>query len=160
MWSRTENCNPHNWTPNHFVVCFPISSTESNEINEPAYKKSKICADLDNTPEIPMDSQNEKTDIQPGDNEFSKSTKYDDAKSCGDYSHFSDLGEIVTGSINLNTMSSAERINFIQNQPSPDDVANIQTGLAQTKRTCEHKKTLNFLSSWVNQFTWLSFSKL
>lgn len=79
-----------------------------------------------------MDSQNEKTDIQPGDNEFIKSTKYDDAKSCGDYFHFSDLEEIVTGSINLNTMSSAERINFIQNQPSPDDFTKIQTGRAQT----------------------------
>ena len=46
---HTENCNPHNWTPNHFVVCFPISSTESNEINEPDHKKSKLCADSDNT---------------------------------------------------------------------------------------------------------------
>ena len=77
MWSHTENCNPHNWTPNHFVVCFPISSTESNKINEPAHKKSKLCAGSDNTPEIPIDSQNVKTDIQPGDNEFIKSTKYD-----------------------------------------------------------------------------------
>ena len=73
------------------MVCFPISS---NEINEPAHKNSKRCANSDNTPEIRMDSQNEKTDIQPGDMEFIKSTKYDDAKSCGDYSHFSDLGEI------------------------------------------------------------------
>lgn len=26
--------------------------------------------------------------------------------------------------------------------------------------TGEHKKTLKFQSSWMNQFTWLSFSKL
>ena len=76
------------------------------------------------------------------------------------YSHISDLGEIVTGSINFNTMSSAERINFIQNQPSPDDVAKIKTDRAQTKRTGDHKKTLKFQYSWMNQFTWLSFCKL
>lgn len=57
-------------------------------------------------------------------------------------------------------MSSAEKISYIQNQPLPDDIAKLKTGRAQTTNTGELKKTLSFQSSWMNQFPWLTFSKL
>lgn len=77
-----------------------------------------------------------------------------------DHSDFSDLGKIVTGAIKLNTTSSAKMISCILNQPFPDDVAKLKTGCAQTTNTGEFKKTLSYQSSWMNQFSWLTFSKL
>lgn len=77
-----------------------------------------------------------------------------------DDSDFSDFGKIVTGAIKLNTASSAKMISYIQNQPLPDDVASLKTGCVQTANTDEFKKTLSYQSSWMNQFSWLTFSKL
>lgn len=77
-----------------------------------------------------------------------------------DDSDFSDFGKIVTGAIKLNTASSAKMISYILNQPLPDNVAKLKTGCAQTTNTSEFKKTLSYQSSWMNQFSWLTFSKL
>ena len=164
MWSHTENSNPINWSPNHFVVCFSVLPTDvqTNEMKEPAPKKSKLCIDLDDTPEITLGSQNDKANKKSDDNEFIQTTEdeIDKDKTSIDDSGFSDLGKIVTGAIKLNTMSSAEKISYIQNQPLPDDIAKLKTGRAQTTNTGELKKTLSFQSSWMNQFPWLTFSKL
>lgn len=131
-------------------------------MKEPAPKKSKLCIDLDDTPEITLGSQNDKANKKSDDNEFIQTTEdeIDKDKTSIDDSGFSDLGKIVTGAIKLNTMSSAEKISYIQNQPLPDDIAKLKTGRAQTTNTGELKKTLSFQSSWMNQFPWLTFSKL
>lgn len=45
-------------------------------MKEPAHKKSQLCIDLDDTLEITMDSQTEKTDIKSDGNKFIKNTEH------------------------------------------------------------------------------------
>lgn len=76
------------------MVCFPVY--QSNPMKEPAHKKSQLCIDLDDTLEITMDSQTEKTDIKSGGNKFIKNTEHVKDKKPFDNSDFPDIGKIVT----------------------------------------------------------------
>ncbi|KAK3091798.1 hypothetical protein FSP39_022710 [Pinctada imbricata] len=162
MWSHTVNSGQNNWTPNHFVACFPILSTDSDE-NEPATKKSKSDG-IDSSGDSQTKFDNPKENIASDEQEY-KETKTKKSDEDEDKEHFDDpkidrydLGKIVNGTVKLNVMSSADKINYIKNQPLPEVIGKLNTGRTQTKSG--HKKTLSFQASWMVQFPWLTFSKL
>lgn len=92
-WSTLKNSKPNNWTPTHSGIRLPISSIESDEIKEPALKKSKLCIDSDDTPKFPRTCRM-KGQIS-SDKEFRTSKHDKDGKSSDDNLYFYDLGKLM-----------------------------------------------------------------
>ena len=157
MWSHTENSGKDNWTPNHLVVCFPLWATESDDSNEPAKKKAR--ENIDTPMDCHTQSENVEAKVDLNEQNFTE-TKASEAEEIKNTEHIEDpidkfdLGKIVNGTIKLSMMSSAEKINYIQNQPLPDAIGKLQTGRTKAKNKTEKTKTLSFQPSWMMQFPW------
>ena len=155
MWSHTENSGKDNWTPNHFVVCFPLSATESDDSNEPAKKKAR--ENIDTPMDCHTQSENVEAKVDSNEQNFTE-TKASEAEEIKNAEHFEDpidkfdLGKIVNGTIKLSMMSSAEKINYIQNQPLPDAIGKLQTGRTKAKNKTEKKQKLFHFSLHI--FIW------
>ena len=256
MWTHTENHDPVNWTPNHFVVCFdneiihpylsepPLKSQSMQVLTRQTKKvkmpktvperetmpekgsmpeketvpekqtltkeicsvhcdlktyqtlqKSKVGETQDKTPansnmgensEQNLPNPNLKENKHPTilnffnkkvpetkdsnlkepitkesqDQNFPKSTN----TTCETSSEMTysphDIGNIVTGNKSLSSMSVADKINFIINQPKPESLSSLKPQIKQGKGNNTKGKSLNFQPGWIKQHRWLTYSTL